>query len=269
MEGSSGSLLSWKASQELNLLQTVQQVTSLPSQPEAKTPADLLEEYDDLFLGLGKLKNYQVKLHIDEDIPPVAQPHRRVPFHVRKQLEEQLLNFGISSAAEIFQNVIRETLEGIDGAINISDDILVFGKTHSEHNRNLAAVFQRLREKRLTLNKSKCEYSKDKLEFFGYVFSKDGISPDPKKVKDVVNLQTPSTASEVRSLLGMTNYCSRFIQDYATKTEPLRKLTHKDQPWCWTAEHDRSVSHLKEALVSAPVTAYFCLLYTSPSPRDA
>ena len=128
--------------------------------------------------------------------------------------------------------MFRETLEGIDGAINISDDILVFGKTHSEHNRNLEAVFQRLREKGLTLNKSKCEYSKDKLEFFGYVFSKDGISPDPKKVEDVVNLQTPSTASEVRSLLGMTNYCSRFIQDYATNTEPLRKLTHKDQSWC-------------------------------------
>ena len=31
-----------KALQELNLLQTVQQVTSLPSQPEAKTSADLL-----------------------------------------------------------------------------------------------------------------------------------------------------------------------------------------------------------------------------------
>ena len=53
---------------------------------------DLLKEYDDLFHGLGKLKNYQVKLNIDEDIPPVAQPQRRVPFHVRKQLEEQLLH---------------------------------------------------------------------------------------------------------------------------------------------------------------------------------
>ena len=83
------------------------------------------------------------------------------------------------------------------------------------------------------------------------------ISPYPKKVEDVVNLHTPSTASEVRSLLGMTNYCSRFIPDYATKTEPLRKLTHKDQPWCWTAEPDRAVSQLKDALVTAPVTAYF------------
>ena len=127
-------------------------------------------------------------------------------------------------------------LEDNDGAINISDDILVFGKTHEEHDQNLKTVFQYLREKGLTKNKSKCEYSIDKLEFFGYVFSKEGISPDPKKVEDGVNLQTPSTASEVRSLLGMTNYCSGFIPDYATKTEPLRKLTHRDQPWCWTAE---------------------------------
>ena len=29
-------------------------------------------------------------MHIDEEVPHVAQPHRRVPFHVRKQLEEQL-----------------------------------------------------------------------------------------------------------------------------------------------------------------------------------
>ena len=50
----------------------------------------LIEEYNDLFHWLGKLKNYQIKLHIDEDVPPVTQPHRRVPFRVRKQLEEQL-----------------------------------------------------------------------------------------------------------------------------------------------------------------------------------
>ena len=43
------------------------------------------------------------------------------------------LNFGISSAAEIFQNAIRETLSGIQGGINISDDILVYGKTQGDH----------------------------------------------------------------------------------------------------------------------------------------
>ena len=73
VEGSGGYLLSRRVSQKLNLFQTVQQVTNLPSQPEAKAPAYLLEEYDDFFHGLGKLKDYQIKFHIDEDIPPAAQ----------------------------------------------------------------------------------------------------------------------------------------------------------------------------------------------------
>ena len=90
VKGSSGSLLSWKTSQDLSLLQTVQQVKLLPSKLEEGTPSGLLAEYDDLFHGLGKLKNYQIKLHIDEEVTPVAQPHRRVPFNVRRQLEEQL-----------------------------------------------------------------------------------------------------------------------------------------------------------------------------------
>ena len=75
--------------------------------------------------------------------------------------------------------MIRETLEGIDGGKNISDDILVFGKSQEEHDQHLRAVFQCLREKGLTLNKSKYEYSKDKLEFCAYVFSKEGMSADP------------------------------------------------------------------------------------------
>ena len=167
------------------------------------------------------------------------------------------LNFGVCSAAEIFQNVIRETLEGINGAIKISNDILVFGKSQEEHDQNLRCVFQTLKEKGLTLNRSKCEFSKGRLEFFGYVFSEDGISPDPKKVEDIVNLQAPTNASEVRSFLGMVNYYARFIPDYATKTEPLRRLTHKGKPWSWTYEQERALAQLKDALASSPVPAYF------------
>ena len=86
VKGSSGSLLSWKTSQDLGLLKAVHHVHDSSS----TRVEELVKEYDELFHGLGKLKGYQVKLHIDESVQPVAQPHRRVPFHVRQQLEEQL-----------------------------------------------------------------------------------------------------------------------------------------------------------------------------------
>ena len=98
------------------------------------------------------------------------------------------LNFGDSSAAEIFQNAIRETLSGIEGAINLSDDILVYGRTQEDHDQALRKRFQRLRLKGLTLHRNKCTFSKNSLEFFGYVFSDKGISTDPKKVEAIVSL---------------------------------------------------------------------------------
>ena len=65
------------------------------------------------------------------------------------------------------------------------------------------------------------------LGFFGQIFSKDGTHPDPKRVEDLLNAPRPTNVHEVRSLLGMANYSSKYIQDYATITAPLRELTKK------------------------------------------
>ena len=50
----------------------------------------LCAKYPSLFQGIGKLKSVQVKLHIDPTVKPVAQPARRIPFHVRQKVEEEL-----------------------------------------------------------------------------------------------------------------------------------------------------------------------------------
>lgn len=44
----------------------------------------------ELFSGIGKLKDFQLKLPIDPLVPPVAQALRRVPFKIRDQVEEQI-----------------------------------------------------------------------------------------------------------------------------------------------------------------------------------
>ena len=62
------------------------------------------------------------------------------------------LNFGTNSASEIFQMVINELIHDIPGALNISDDVIVFGKTQAEHNAALQAVFRKFAEVNLTLS---------------------------------------------------------------------------------------------------------------------
>ena len=92
------------------------------------------------------------------------------------------LNFGTSSAAEIFQHTIQHALEGINGVLNISDDIIIFGKTTAEHDKALKEIFQHQSDKGLTLNPDKCVFDKENLDFFGYTFGPAGMKPDPKKV---------------------------------------------------------------------------------------
>ena len=55
----------------------------------------------------------------------------------------------------------------------------------------------------------------------------------------------------------MTSYSSRFIPNYATVCEPLRKLTHKDVPWEWNDNHEKTFERLKEILSDKTTIAYF------------
>ena len=50
----------------------------------------IAEKYPGLFEGIGKLKDFEVKLHIDESVAPVAQPARRIPFHLRRKVASEL-----------------------------------------------------------------------------------------------------------------------------------------------------------------------------------
>ena len=58
--------------------------------PQADRKASLKARFPQVFQGLGKLKGYQLKLHIDETVRPVAQPVRRIPFSRREKVTQKL-----------------------------------------------------------------------------------------------------------------------------------------------------------------------------------
>jgi hypothetical protein len=109
-----------------------------------------------------------------------------------------LPNFGISSASKIFQGAVQSVIQSVERARNISNDILVFGKTQEEHDKALENTLKALNDNGLKLNRSKCEFKRDHITFFGLVFNKSGISPDPAKVSAIRDAQKPSNIGELR-----------------------------------------------------------------------
>jgi bacterioferritin-associated ferredoxin len=45
----------------------------------------------------------------------------------------------------------------------------------------------------------------------GHTLSKDGVKPDDSKIKAVQEFQRPTTPAEVRSFLGLVNFCAKYI----------------------------------------------------------
>ena len=63
----------------------------------------------------------------------------------------------------------------------------------------------------------------------------------------------------IRSFLGLTNYCARYIPDYSTITFPLRQLTKNDVKFQWEHKHEKAFQSLKDAITTAPVLAHYSL----------
>ena len=92
------------------------------------------------------------------------------------------LPFGISSAPELFQKRMSITLEGLEGVTCLMDDILVHGSSQREHDKRLIATLERLQKSHVTLNREKCVFSSNSVNFLGHVIDEQGIRPDPAKV---------------------------------------------------------------------------------------
>jgi hypothetical protein len=92
--------------------------------------------------------------------------------------------------------------------------------------KHFRTIFERLKERNLTLNKAKCEFNKDKLEFYGYIFSANGLSADLKKISAIRNTQIPTDVGEVRSVLAMTNYVTiNIVSLFGSKYDKTRSAT--------------------------------------------
>ena len=138
-----------------------------------------------------------------------------------------------------------------------------------EQNKNLKTLLKQILEGDLKINPSRCKFAITKIIFNGHILLAEGISPDFEKTKSINQLQVPTNITEIKPLLGMTNFCNKFIPDYSTNTAPLRQLTKKDEPFRWGPQQQAGLDQLKELLTSAPVLAFYVAtkIYVDASPE--
>ena len=88
--------------------------------------------------------------------------------------------------------------QDVEGCICIADDISVMGRSEREHDRNLHKLMEVAQREGLVFNSKKCIIKTDSINFFGSLYTRDGIHPDPHKVEDIHAMPTPQDKEDLQ-----------------------------------------------------------------------
>jgi hypothetical protein len=99
------------------------------------------------------------------------------------------------------------------------------------------------------------------VRFLGRVVDATGIRPDPAKVLAVEALQLPNSSENLQHVLGLLGYYRKFILNYSSVAEPLRKkLAGPPHSWHkvdgtvpWTDKEKEAFYKLRDALKGSAI----------------
>ena len=116
--------------------------------------------------------------------------------------------FGLCNAPASQQQFIEVVLNGLvwQCCFAYIDDILCYSLEFKQHLKDLKKILQRLKDNNLMLQPLKCFFCKPKFEILRFIMMKEGLQPNPKKVKSIKNYPLPSTSKEVEIFLGMVTW---------------------------------------------------------------
>ena len=208
---------------------------------------------------------FQIPVHLDSRHKTAfAAPNGRL-------YQYKVAPFGIKTLPTLFTRTVMAAVGAALGkfAVIWLDDILVYSRTFDEHVRQVAEILDRLQHAQLKVNLSKCEFGCDQVTYLGHLVNRDGVSPDPAKIRAITGMARPTTLGGLSTLLGMFSYHRQFIKGFAELAQPLYDLigrlgghqrrsqsTKQIGSDTWTAACDTAVANLKAAITRAPILAH-------------
>ncbi|XP_041374692.1 uncharacterized protein K02A2.6-like [Gigantopelta aegis] len=167
------------------------------------------------------------------------------------------LPFGITSSSEICQRKMKELLCGIVGVEVSTDDIIIWGSSTEEHDSRLDQVLARIKSSGMKLNKAKCIFHQESVEFLGNVITGEGTLPDPKKVVAINDMKAPTNVSELKQFLGMVNFLGKYVPNLSDILQPLNSLLRSDTVWTWDHSQKEAFQNVKKQISSPPNLAFY------------
>ena len=112
---------------------------------------------------------------------------------------------GLSNSGDLFESSLCTCISDLPGCTNITDDILIFGRTQEEHDSNIIQFLEHCLDMNIKLNPEKAWITCKELPYFGNILSTSGIKPDPAKVCVIKDWPVTQAMKELQSFVGSIN----------------------------------------------------------------
>ena len=163
--------------------------------------------------------------------------------------------YGLADIPTIFQEKIDRTREY--SAPAWLDDIIVVPRgSRQEHEKTLFDVLSKLEKTGYRASKRKSDFFLKQTKGLGHEIDESGIKPNEEKVEAIQKLKSPNNA-KLKLFLGAIQYSAKFLSKLSEKTERLRKLLKKNEPWIWGEEQENDFKQIKQMLTEKPRLAHY------------
>ena len=175
----------------------------------------------------------------------------------------QKLLFGISTSPGMFNYAISKIVDTIDQSqhrfvSHFFDDLTIYSSDWPEENLSKEEIHLNCIKKVLTavykagmkIRLDKCSFFKQEISILGRIISKQGISPQPKTITAIKQLQPPTTLKQLQSLIGALIWASPFILNFSYYMEPIFQLLQKESNLEWGESQENALEHFKNVLTT-------------------
>ncbi|XP_059146787.1 uncharacterized protein LOC131934712 [Physella acuta] len=162
--------------------------------------------------------------------------------------EWNVMPFGLVNSTATFSRFMRIMLADIKNVVHFVDDICIHSKDIKTHMQSVREVLTKLREHGATIAPEKLKFANEEMDFLGFKVGKNQIRPTDGNKNKILNLEIPKTKKEVKGVLGLFNFYSKFIPKYSDITLPLRQLITKDSSRTinWSKECQDALQLIKQ-----------------------
>ena len=135
------------------------------------------------------------------------------------------LPMGVAGSPDIFQEKMSGLMEDLVNVRTYLDDLLIITKSsYDEHLAQVGNVLRRLQGAGLRVNAAKSFFAEAKIEYLGYILTREGIKPQPEKVSAILAIRPLTTVKELRKFLGMVQYYGDLWEKQSHVLAPLTDL---------------------------------------------